>query len=112
MIGSRAPPPAGGSKQWVDGYSATEQAKAWLRTGVPAIPSESPPRFVTRASASATSSRCRGSEPGDGGADDAHASRFLGAGAARDRFGRAADRVARLLEAVLRVKHGGIARVG
>jgi hypothetical protein len=27
-------------------------------------------------------------------------------------FGRAADRVARLLEAVLRVKHGGIARVG
>ncbi len=33
-------PPAGGAKQWVDGYSAKEQAKAWLPDGAPAIPPE------------------------------------------------------------------------
>lgn len=33
-------PPAGGCKQWVDGYSAKEQAKAWTRTKSPAVPVE------------------------------------------------------------------------
>lgn len=33
-------PPVGGDKQWVDGYSAKEQAKAWLRDGPPAVPAE------------------------------------------------------------------------
>lgn len=33
-------PPAGGLNQWVDGYSAKEQAKAWLRSGSPAVPAE------------------------------------------------------------------------
>ena len=33
-------PPAGGRKQWVDGYSAKEQAKAWMRDGSPAVPAE------------------------------------------------------------------------
>lgn len=33
-------PPAGGCDQWVDGYSAKEQAKAWMRHGSPAVPAE------------------------------------------------------------------------
>lgn len=33
-------PPEGGAVQWVDGFSAKEQAKAWLRPGQPAVPSE------------------------------------------------------------------------
>lgn len=33
-------PPAGGAKQWVDGYSAKEQAKAWMRNGAPTVPAE------------------------------------------------------------------------
>lgn len=33
-------PPAGGCDQWVDGYSAKEQAKAWMRSGSPAFPAE------------------------------------------------------------------------
>lgn len=33
-------PPEGGKSQWVDGYSAKEQAKAWLRPGRPAVPME------------------------------------------------------------------------
>lgn len=33
-------PPEGGSKQWRDGYSAKEQAKAWCRSGSVAVPEE------------------------------------------------------------------------
>lgn len=33
-------PPEGGDAQWRDGYSAREQAKAWLRPGRPAVPEE------------------------------------------------------------------------
>jgi hypothetical protein len=33
-------PPEKGAIQWRDGYSAKEQAKAWLRSGVPAVPEE------------------------------------------------------------------------
>ena len=33
-------PPEKGAVQWRDGYSAKEQAKAWLRTGAPAVPDE------------------------------------------------------------------------
>ena len=33
-------PPEKGLAQWKDGYSAKEQAKAWLRPGSPAIPDE------------------------------------------------------------------------
>jgi hypothetical protein len=33
-------PPEGGLAQWRDGYSAKEQAKAWLRPGRPAVPEE------------------------------------------------------------------------
>lgn len=33
-------PPEKGLAQWVDGYSAKEQAKAWFRTGGPAVPTE------------------------------------------------------------------------
>jgi hypothetical protein len=33
-------PPEGGLTQWKDGYSAKEQAKAWLRAGTPAVPEE------------------------------------------------------------------------
>ena len=33
-------PPEKGEAQWKDGYSAKEQAKAWLRPGHPAVPSE------------------------------------------------------------------------
>lgn len=33
-------PPEKGAAQWRDGYSAKEQAKAWLRTGAPAVPDE------------------------------------------------------------------------
>ena len=33
-------PPEGGEAQWVDGYNAKEQAKAWLRPGRPAVPAE------------------------------------------------------------------------
>ncbi len=33
-------PPEKGEAQWRDGYSAKEQAKAWLRSGRPALPAE------------------------------------------------------------------------
>lgn len=33
-------PPEKGAVQWRDGYSAKEQAKAWLRSGTPAVPEE------------------------------------------------------------------------
>jgi hypothetical protein len=33
-------PPEKGMAQWRDGYSAKEQAKAWLRSGSPAVPEE------------------------------------------------------------------------
>lgn len=33
-------PPEKGKAQWKDGYSAKEQAKAWLRPGSPAVPEE------------------------------------------------------------------------
>lgn len=33
-------PPEKGMAQWRDGYSAKEQAKAWLRSGAPAVPEE------------------------------------------------------------------------
>src|SRR5438105_1856097 len=33
-------PPENGLAQWKDGYSAKEQAKAWLRPGQPSIPTE------------------------------------------------------------------------
>lgn len=33
-------PPEKGEAQWKDGYSAKEQAKAWLRSGRPAVPDE------------------------------------------------------------------------
>lgn len=33
-------PPERGKVQWRDGYSAKEQAKAWLRPGTPAVPAE------------------------------------------------------------------------
>lgn len=33
-------PPEKGESQWVDGYSAKEAAKAWLRRGAPEIPAE------------------------------------------------------------------------
>jgi hypothetical protein len=33
-------PPEKGDAQWKDGFSAKEQAKAWLRTGRPAVPEE------------------------------------------------------------------------
>src|SRR5438477_9193074 len=33
-------PPEKGEAQWKDGYSAKEQAKAWLRPGTPAVPEE------------------------------------------------------------------------
>src|SRR3954454_14499625 len=33
-------PPEKGLAQWKDGYSAKEQAKAWLRRGSPAMPDE------------------------------------------------------------------------
>src|SRR3954466_4934590 len=33
-------PPEKGQAQWRDGYSAKEQAKAWLRPGFPAVPLE------------------------------------------------------------------------
>jgi hypothetical protein len=33
-------PPEKGTAQWKDGYSAKEQAKAWLRSGRPMIPEE------------------------------------------------------------------------
>jgi Domain of unknown function (DUF6946) len=33
-------PPEKGAAQWRDGYSAKEQAKAWLRDGSPAVPPE------------------------------------------------------------------------
>jgi hypothetical protein len=33
-------PPEKGETQWKDGYSAKEQAKAWLRSGAPAVPDE------------------------------------------------------------------------
>ena len=33
-------PPEKGEGQWRDGYSAKEQAKAWLRSGSPAVPPE------------------------------------------------------------------------
>ena len=33
-------PPEKGEAQWKDGYSAKEQAKAWLRSGTPAVPDE------------------------------------------------------------------------
>jgi hypothetical protein len=33
-------PPEKGHAQWRDGYSAKEQAKAWLRQGYPAVPEE------------------------------------------------------------------------
>jgi hypothetical protein len=36
----RHAPPEKGEAQWRDGYSAKEQAKAWLRTGSPAVPDE------------------------------------------------------------------------
>ena len=36
----RYAPPAGGCDQWVDGYSAKEQAKAWMRSGSPGVPAE------------------------------------------------------------------------
>src|SRR5262245_60293951 len=31
-------PPENGAAQWRDGYSAKEQAKAWLRAGDPSVP--------------------------------------------------------------------------
>jgi Domain of unknown function (DUF6946) len=36
----RHAPPEEGEAQWKDGYSAKEQAKAWLRSGAPAVPDE------------------------------------------------------------------------
>jgi hypothetical protein len=36
----RHAPPERGEAQWQDGYSAKEQAKAWLRSGSPAVPEE------------------------------------------------------------------------
>lgn len=36
----RHAPPEKGEAQWRDGYSAKEQAKAWLRSGSPAVPEE------------------------------------------------------------------------
>jgi hypothetical protein len=36
----RHAPPEKGAAQWRDGFSAKEQAKAWLRTGSPAVPEE------------------------------------------------------------------------
>jgi hypothetical protein len=33
-------PPEKGLAQWRDGYSAKEHAKAWLRSGFPAVPRE------------------------------------------------------------------------
>ncbi len=33
-------PPEKGADQWKDGYSAKEQAMAWLRPGAPAVPTE------------------------------------------------------------------------
>jgi hypothetical protein len=33
-------PPEGGERQWVDGYSAKEQEKAWLRRGTTGLPVE------------------------------------------------------------------------
>jgi hypothetical protein len=33
-------PPEKGDAQWRDGYSAKEQARAWLRSGAPAVPEE------------------------------------------------------------------------
>lgn len=33
-------PPEKGTAQWRDGYSAKEQAKSWLRSGAPAVPTE------------------------------------------------------------------------
>lgn len=33
-------PPEKGAAQWKDGYSAKEQAKAWLRSGTPIVPEE------------------------------------------------------------------------
>jgi hypothetical protein len=36
----RHAPPEGGETRWKDGYSAKEQAKAWLRPGSPGVPEE------------------------------------------------------------------------
>ena len=57
--------PKEGKAQWAHGYSAMESARAWLRTGKPAVPDELAPssRVASRPPTSTLSTRSPSSSP-------------------------------------------------